>query len=229
MPRPWTVLETVDTADGPLELRQRDTSDFMITIDGRVLMNSLANRSEVALGQAVAPVAHRARPRVLVGGLGMGYTLKAVLDTLPAKAEVVVVELNPVVEKWCRGPLAHLTDNALSDPRVRLVLDDVANFMAQAPARAYDAILLDLHEGPNQKGRGDPFWGIAPDLARHALKPSGLLAVWSEEGGQAFQKNLKNAGFGVELQRLGKGGRRHAVYLARPERPGPRPSKRRRS
>ena len=104
MAQPWQTIESVPTETGLLELRQRGARDFLITVDGRVLMNSLAHRSEIALGQlACAHLSDAALPRVLLGGLGMGFTLKAVLNVLPATAKVVVAELNPVVVAWCRG------------------------------------------------------------------------------------------------------------------------------
>ncbi|MBI3926080.1 MAG: spermidine synthase [Armatimonadetes bacterium] len=219
MPRPWTLLDSADTPDGPLELRQRDERDFMITIAGRVLMTSLANRSEIALGQlGCTPLAHKARPRVLIGGLGMGYTLRAALDALPPGARVTVVELNAVVEKWCRGPLAPLTEGALDDPRVLLVLDDISRFLSNAPGKLYDAILLDLYEGPNHstQGSNDPHYGhTALALSRHALAPKGVLAIWAEETDTPFERRFRQAGFRVERLRVGRGGRRHAVYLGR--------------
>jgi len=153
MALPWKTIESVPTESGPLELRQRGERDFLITIDGRVLMNSLASRSEEALGQlACAHLRDSVQPLVLLGGLGMGFTLKAVLDTLPATARVEVAELNPVVVAWCRGPLATLTDHAVSDVRVQLDTCDVTR-----PIRRYatgdaldkfDAIILDLYTGP---------------------------------------------------------------------------------
>lgn len=227
MPRPWEILETVDTPEGPLELRRRDERDFLITVGGRVLMNSLANRSEVALGElGCAPVAGRRRPRVLIGGLGMGFTLRAALDALPPAAEVTIVELNPVVERWCRGPLAHLTGRALEDPRVELVLGDVAAYLLKAPAARFDAILLDLYEGPHlaTQGSHDRFYGWgALESSGRALAPGGVLAVWSEDTDAAFERRIRQAGFEVEVLRPGRGGRRHAVYLGRPEaRQGPR-------
>ena len=109
MAQPWETIDRVDTADGVLELRRRGERDFLIVINGRVLMNSSANRSEIALGEsACRAVVARERPSVLIGGLGMGLTLRAALGSLPSTAEVVVAELNPVVVQWCRGPLRGL-------------------------------------------------------------------------------------------------------------------------
>jgi spermidine synthase len=160
--------------------------------------------------------------RVLVGGLGMGFTLKAAIDNLPADAEVVVAELNPIVVKWCRGPIAHFTGGALDDPRVKVVIDNVASVIRYAAMRGkgnrFDAIILDLYEGPYEggRGRGKYLYGdMALALSRSALKAGGVLAVWSEDPDKAFEKRLKAAGFSVNRQRPGRGGHRHVVYIAR--------------
>jgi len=223
MTRPWQTLETVDTAEGPLTLSRRGEREFLITVDGRVLMNGAANRSELALADlACADLARTARtaPRVLVGGLGLGFTLRAALDALPAEARITAVELNEVVVRWCRGPAAVATDDALQDPRVTVQIGDVSGVIAAAArGRAvYDAILLDLYEGPHEatQHRRDPFYGAeALRTTRAALSKDGVFAVWSEEPDRAFEKRLETAGFQTERRRAGKGGRRHVIYLAR--------------
>src|SRR5512135_434405 len=165
MAQPWQTIDRVETADGVLELRKRGDRDFMILINNRVLMNSSANRSEIVLGErACRKIATRPRPRVLIGGLGMGLTLKAALDTLPDPAQVVVSELNPAVVAWCRGPLAMLTNDAMRDPRVTIMIEDVAAVIARAAQSGgapFDAILLDLYEGPgpSRNALHDPFYG----------------------------------------------------------------------
>ena len=223
MARPWRIVDSVETDEGRLDLRQRGETDFLITIDRRVLMNSSANTSEMVLGElACKSLKNKNNPRVLVGGLGMGFTLKAALDNLPYKAEVVVSELNLIMVKWCRGPIAHLSGGAVEDPRVRVVLDDVAavigNAAMKGKANRFDAIILDLYEGPHggAPGRGEYLYGDrAIALSRCALKTDGIFAVWSEDPDKAFEKRLKAAGFCVNRQRPGRGGRRHAVYIAR--------------
>lgn len=224
MTRPWEILDRVETDDGPLELRRRGADDFLITVRGRVLMNSHARRSEEALARlGLAPLAGRRAPRVVVGGLGMGCTLRETLDVLPADARVTVCELNPVVADWCRGPLASLCGDALADPRVDLVVGDVAEHVrtlaAQGGAARADAILLDLFEGPHAgtDAASDPFYGArALARTRSALAPEGVFAIWSEAPDAAFERRLARAGFGdVALHRPGRGGRRHAVYVAR--------------
>ena len=222
MARPWRTLETATTPDGRLELRRRDAREFLITIDGRVLMNSQASGSEVALGRlACAAIADRVAPRVLIGGLGMACTLRACLDALPPRAQVVVAELNEVVVHWCReGPLAELTDRAALDPRVELRVGDVADAIREAAAPGadrFDVVILDLYEGPTPGyPRDHPHYGqVALANARAALRNGGVFALWSEDPNPSFEKHLTRAGFRVRSERPGHGGRRHIVYLGR--------------
>lgn len=218
----WRVVDSIDTDEGLLDLRQRGERDFLITIAGRVLMNSSANMSEIVLSElACAGLKERKAPRVLVGGLGMAFTLKAALDSLPADAEVVVAELNPIMVTWCKGPIAGLTNGAVNDPRVTVVIRDVAKVIDEAAKKGkesrFDAIILDLYEGPYEgdQGRGDYLYGKkALETSRKALKPGGVFAVWSEDPDQGFEKRLQAAGFSVNRQRPGRGGRRHVVYIA---------------
>lgn len=152
----------------------------------------------------------------------MGFTLKAALDTLLAGAAVMVAELNPVVAQWCRGPLAALTGGAAADPRVVVTISDVARLI-RAGATAggdsrFDAIILDLYRGPHAGTRRheDPLYGLrAIENTRAALKPRGVLAVWGEQYDEAFVKRLRSVGFAVTVERPGRGGYRHAVFLAR--------------
>ncbi len=223
MATPWRIVDSVDTDEGLLDLRQRGDTDFLITIDSRVLMNSSANMSEIVLAElACEPLKNKKNPRVLVGGLGMGFTLKAAIDNLPADAAVVVAELNPIMVKWCRGPIAHFTGGAVDDPRVKVVIDDVASVIRYAAMKGkrnrFDAIILDLYEGPYEgdTSRGQYLYGdIALELSSSALTAGGVFAVWSEDPHKAFEKRLKAARFSVNRQRPGRGGRRHVVYIAR--------------
>jgi spermidine synthase len=222
MAQPWQTIDKVDTVDGILELRRRGAVDFLILINGRVLMNSSANRSEKTLGaQACEVMPLRAKPRVLIGGLGMGLTLRAALDALPAPAQIVVAELNPITLTWCRGPLAELTNHAVEDPRVVVVIDDVAAVIAKAASATedkFDAIIIDLYEGPHAKtdARNDPFYGSrALEQTAAALSAGGVFAVWGENPDAGFEKRLAVAGFIVDRLRPGKGGMRHVVYVAK--------------
>ena len=223
MARPWQTVDAADTPDGRLELRRRGERELLITIAGRVLMNSHASRSEVALGRlACEALSGRPAPRVLVGGLGMGCTLRACLDALPSEARIVVAELNEPVVAWCRnGPLAELTGGAALDPRVSVRLGDVAEAVRDAArpgAERFDAVLLDLYEGPRTVvARNHPHYG-APALARtrSALHDGGVFALWAEEPNPRFEKSLARAGFEVRSERSGSsGGRRHVIVLGR--------------
>lgn len=217
----WKTIESVSTQEGLIELRKRGAKDFLITVDGTVLMNSMAHRSEMALGQlACAHLKGVDRPRVLIGGLGMGFTLKAVLDALQPTARVLVAELNPVVMEWCRGPLAQATDGAALDPRVRVEICDVADLIHRHSkgdaSDRFDAVILDLYTGPYVRSHkiDDPLFGIAAiDRARVALKSKGVFAVWGENYDAGFAKRLAHAGFGSTSHRSVKGGFRHVVYL----------------
>ncbi|MDD2310718.1 MAG: spermidine synthase [Desulfuromonadaceae bacterium] len=222
MAQPWKTIESIATAEGVLELRQRSERDFIITIGSQILMNSLANRSEVALGElGCRHLEGIETPRVLVGGLGMGFTLKAALDVLPKAAQVFVAELNPIVHEWCRGPLAALTGNSVSDPRVTVEIGDVAHRIRRSAVDGgesrFDAIVLDLYRGPHAKTHhsDDPLYGSrAIENMRAALKPCGAVAVWGENYDEAFDKRLQSAGFTVTTDRPGRGGLRHVVFLA---------------
>jgi len=219
MALPWKTLDrcTIE-AEGNLELRQRGEGDFLITLDSLVLMNSKAQRSEMALGKlGCRGLTNRVAPQVLVGGLGMGITLRATLDALPATARVVVAELNPRILDWCLGPLASLTAGAASDPRVTVEIADVADLIHYAPVESFDAIILDLYRGPHPRTdrRNDPIYGsLAIERTRRALKPGGLFAIWGENPDRGFKERLAAAGFRVCCERPGRGGYRHAVWVA---------------
>jgi predicted membrane-bound spermidine synthase len=215
--QPWRTIDSVMTPEGLLELRQRGERSCLITIGRRVLMTNDAHRSEDLLaGVACAPLAGRPRPRVLVGGLGMGYTLRAALDALPGAAEVTVVDLNAVVVDWCRGPIAALSGRAIEDPRVKVLVADVAQVIANAPAASLDAIVLDLYEGPHEATSRETirlYGRAALKRARTALRPGGVLAIWSEQPDRSFAAHLRAAGFAVEHHRGGKGSRSHIIYV----------------
>lgn len=220
MTLPWETLDAATTSEGRLELRRRGEREFLITIAGRVLMNSKASSSELALGRlACEAIAKRPAPRVLIGGLGMACTVRACLGVLPARARVVVVELNEAVVRWCReGPLAELTDRAASDPRVQLRIGDVADVIREAAgpnADRFDAVILDLYEGPHPVcPRDHPHYGQEALARAHAaLHERGVFALWSEDPNPSFEKHLTRAGFIVRSNRPPQGDRRHIVYL----------------
>jgi spermidine synthase len=222
MPRPQRLIDSVETAEGRLELRQRGEADFMILIGGRVLMTSYITHSELFLAeQGCALVRHSPVPRVLIGGLGLGFTLRAALDALPPQAEVVVAELNPKVIEWCRGPVAQASGGATLDKRVRFFEGDVTAHIAQvaddADSPRYDAILWDLYVGPTRAGgEQDPLYGDrSVQQTAHALSDQGVFGVWGETPSPAFEARLKRFGLMPDCHRVGHGGLKHAVYLAR--------------
>jgi spermidine synthase len=219
--KPLRTLEAVQTPDGLLALKQRGERDFLITLDGRVLMTSTAHRSEVVLALvACRRLASHPAPRVLIGGLGMGFTLRGALDVLPASAQVTVAELNPITEAWCRGPLAALTDTAVHDPRVTVQVIDVHQAILRAaegpPARRFDAIALDLYVGPEASVK-------QCRRAARALQPGGIFSVWGEAHEPRYVQALEAAGFAVRSERPGQGGLRHVVYIAQLPEPGASP------
>jgi spermidine synthase len=219
VPRPFRLIESVPTPEGALELRQRGERDYMISVAGRVLMTSNIHQSELALAElGCAPIRARKGARVLIGGLGLGYTLRAALDALRPDAQVVVAELNEPVVRWCRGPCAVLTGNALGDPRVDVVVGDVAAAIrAAARGQRFDAIVLDLYVGPGESAHATQALYGREILQRthQALTPGGVYAVWGETADAAFENRLRAVGFDAEHKRVQGGGPRHAIYLAR--------------
>lgn len=220
MALPWKTLDRFASEnEGILELRQRGAGDYLITLGPQVLMNSKAQRSEIALGRlGCGGLTNHPNPRVLVGGLGMAITLRAVLDALPQSAQVIVAELHPKILEWCLGPLAELTDHAAGDQRVTVKIADVAELISQAPRETFDAVILDLYRGPHPKTdrHNDPIYGSrAIERTRKILKPGGTFAIWGENPDTGFEGRLAAAGFTVRCERPGKGGYRHAVWVAK--------------
>jgi spermidine synthase len=184
------------------------------------LMNSRMSGSEQALANLTcARLAGRRRPHLLIGGLGMGFTLRSALAALPADAIVVVAELVPAVIAWAHGPMAELFGTSLADPRLTLREADVGQLIA-TPATLYDAILLDVDNGPDgltQSGNDRLYSAAGLKAAKLALRPGGVLAVWSVAPDAAFTQRLARAGFAVEETRVrahGKSGPRHTIWLA---------------
>ena len=219
---PWVELGTATVpGDGArLRLMQRGT-EFCIFAGTNPLMNSRMFGSEEDLATlSWERIKARRDARVLVGGLGMGFTLRAALKAMPADVHITVVELVPTIVDWARGPLAPLFDNCLDDPRVSIVTGDVGNVIGKARAD-YDAILLDVDNGPEGLSRdgNDQLYSL-PGLsrARAALKPSGVLAIWSAHPDEKFTRRLGDVGFGVETvqvrARHGGRGPRHTIWLA---------------
>jgi spermidine synthase len=218
---PWEQLGAAQIPGGG-ELRlMRRGAELSIMSGATELMNSRLGGSEEALALlACAAIGARPNPKILIGGLGMGFTLRAALAALGPQAEVVMAELIPTVVAWARGPLAELFAGSLEDPRVRLVEADVAEVIGRQPA-AWDAILLDVDNGPGGLNRAanDLLYGEAALAAmRQALRPGGVLAVWSASPDGPFVARLRASGFAVEEKRVrarrdGRGAH-HVVWLA---------------
>jgi len=204
-----------------MKLVRRD-DEYVILSGGAVLMSSRMHGSEEALATLGCQRARTLeRPSVLIGGLGMGFTLRATLDLLPVEATVAVAELLPAVVEWNRGPLGPLAKEPLKDKRVRVETGDVAVTLRSCIGQ-FDAVLLDVDNGPaaltdsNNAGLYDSR-GIA--AAHASLKKVGVLAIWAAREDRKFMQRLRDGGFDVQVQRPGgrliKGGPRHTIFLAR--------------
>jgi spermidine synthase len=219
---PWSLIDTAQIPGGAGTLRlKRRGAEFSIMLGDNELMNSRLSGSEQALATlSCERIRSRPGPRVLIGGLGMGFTLRAALAALDSQALVVVAELVPAVVAWARGPMADLHGSSLTDSRVTIVETDVGRLIRDARA-SYDAILLDVDNGPDglTRNANDALYNKTGLIAaREALRPGGVLAVWSSGPDQGFTENLRRAGFGVEeikARANGKrGGARHVIWIA---------------
>jgi spermidine synthase len=218
--KPWKTIGRAATAEGAsLTLQERD-GVFAIRVGGHELMSSARHGSEEALAQAALRGPLSARPKVLIGGLGMGYTLRAALDQLPPSARVEVAEISLAVIEWNRGPLAHLAAAPLADPRSWVRCEDVGAVI-RAEQEGYQAIMLDVDNGPQALSRPDNQRLYGPAglaAARRALCPGGVLAVWSASPAPRFEEAVREAGFGVRTEAVGaraSGRARHVLVLAR--------------
>jgi spermidine synthase len=217
---PWSLIDTAQVPDGG-ELRlMRRGAEFSIRLGHNELMNSRLGGSEEALAtMACEKIRACGRPRLLIGGLGMGFTLRAALSVLGRQARIVVAELVPAVSTWARGPMAEVFGKSLTDPRVRIREADVAHLIRHAPS-AYDAILLDVDNGPAGLTRkaNDGLYDLEGLSAAHAaLRPGGVLAVWSSRPEPDFTLRLGKSGFGVDEVRVranGARGARHVIWIA---------------
>lgn len=209
---PWNLLAKarVPGDNGELVLQQRG-DEFSIRVDGYELMNTRVHGSEDALAEiACAKLKDSSHAHVLIGGLGMGFTLAAVLKSIGPKGEATVAELVPEVVEWNRGPMGAASGNPLSDRRTVVKTMDVAEVIRQS-RNAFDAILLDVDNGPTSlvaKGN-DRLYTVAGLRAAHAaLRPDGVLAVWSSADDPAFTRRLNQNGFVAEIEKVGSSGRK---------------------
>ena len=219
-----------------MRLMQRG-AEFSIMLGRIELMNSRLSGSEQALAKlSCARIKDRARPQILIGGLGMGFTLRAALAELGPQAKVVVAELVPAVVAWARGPMAEVFGTCLADPRVTVCEEDVGGLI-RSGAASYDAVLLDVDNGPEGLTRkaNDGLYDMAGlSAARKALRPGGVLAVWSSAPDRDFSQRLRKIGFEVAEMRVranaAGGGARHVIWIAAtggapPPRQGHRPKR----
>lgn len=223
----WEVLGEAIAPDGTLLSLTRRGHEYVILAKGKSLMSNRMHGSEEALAtfglKALPSYAKTAEgtPRVLVGGLGMGYTLRATLNHLSGEAIVDVAELMPAIVDWNRGPLGPLAEHPLQDRRTRVIVGDVATTL-RANRGAYDAILLDVDNGPaafTTDFNGGLYDNAGVANAKAALKPGGTLAVWSAWDDRKFEQRLRYAGFAVAVEhvraRLKQGGPYHTIFIAR--------------
>ena len=200
--------------------QMKNGDEFSIALGGNELMNSRLSGSEEALATFGCAKLASSQPRILIGGYGMGFTLRSALKILPAEAEVDIVELVPQIIDWAHDPMEELTDGCLTDPRTNVIVGDVSNIIAKANQR-YDAILLDVDNGPDgiTSQANDQLYsmtGLA--AARKAIRSDGVLAIWSSSGDPQFSARLHKSGFQVDEQRVsaranGKGAK-HTIWLA---------------
>jgi spermidine synthase len=215
---PRVVLERVAVPGGELVVSQHG-KDFSIRVAGVELMNSRDHGSEDELGRLTAQrlTSGAKEPRVMIGGIGFGFTLRAALDALPEAARVDVVEIVPAMVRLNRTTLGHLAGHPLDDPRVTVIEDDVALVIRKS--RGYDAIVLDVDNGPDAvyQGNAELYKRRGLATAKQALAPGGWLAVWSSFPSKSFTSWLREVGFATEVVTLKskfKGGPTHYVWFA---------------
>jgi spermidine synthase len=219
---PWLQIDTarVPGADVELRLMQRG-AEFSMMLGQNELMNSRLSGSEGALATlACRRIEAVKRPNLLIGGLGMGFTLRAALAVLAPDARITVAELVPAVIAWARGPMANIFADSLDDPRASILNADVIEVIQSHPA-AFDAILLDVDNGPEGLIRkaNDALYNLKGLKAiRRALRPGGVLAVWSSGPNPLFSKRLRDAGFAVDEVAVRatakRRGARHVIWFA---------------
>lgn len=222
---PWEKIDTarIPGSDGELRLMRRGT-EFSIMLGGNELMNSRLSGSEAALAtRAAKKIEAVTEPKVLIGGLGMGFTLRAALAVFGAGARVIVAELVPAVVAWARGPMTEIFGDSLNDPRVEIREVDVAQLIERYPL-TFDAVLLDVDNGPEGLTRkaNDALYDVPGLKGIHtALRPGGVLAVWSSGPRSRFSKLLGHAGFAVNevaVRATGRdSGARHIIWIATKE------------
>ena len=221
---PREQLATAQIPGGDEMRLYRRGDDHMILLERTELMSTRMSGSEEALATLTAErLGARPKQRWLIGGYGMGFTLRAALKVLPADAEVTVAELVPEIMEWAQGPMAELNSGGLADKRTRIHLGDVAEPIREGAkgTDGFDAILLDVDNGPDALVRAANQWLYEPGglaITKAALRPGGMLAIWSAGADARFSKTLLQAGFRVEERKVraranGKGPH-HIIWFA---------------
>ncbi len=220
--KPFELLAESALPDGTVIKLTRRGDEYVIVAAGAPLMTSRMHRSEDKLATLACQQARSlTSPSVLIGGLGMGFTLRAALDLLPPSATIVVAELAPAVVEWNRGPLGHLAKHPLHDSRVRVATGDVSDVLNSSTAQ-FDAIILDVDNGPaafTVPANSALYDRHGLAAARQALKPDGVLTIWAIQSDPKFVKVLRAAQFEPQVHHVrghtSKRGPRHTIYLAR--------------
>lgn len=222
--KPWITVATAAMPGGDALVLQERDGVYVIRVGRRELMSSARHGSEEAMAEAGLAGLGGERPSVLIGGLGLGFTLRAALDRLPSAASVKVVEISSAVVEWNRGPLVHLAGDPLSDPRVSVEVVEIGRFLAaETASRRFDAILLDVDNGPSALARAGnhALYGRPGVKAlKRALRPGGVLVVWSAGAAPRFVQELQAAGLHASEQRVlarAGGEARHVLIIGRSE------------
>jgi len=220
--KPWITLAETKAPDRTRLLLQQRDDEFAVRAGGHLLMGSRNPRSEQAMAASALKDLRTPKPKVLIGGLGLGFTLRAVLDLLPDTGRVTVAELVPEIVTWARGPVAHLSGNALEDPRVEVFTGDVLKLMRERLG-TYDAILLDVDNGPaalTQSSNVALYNDAGVQAMRAALRPYGHVVIWSAGPDLAYLKRLGRAGFNAEAMTVaaGKGHAQHTLFIGKAKR-----------
>jgi len=217
--QPWVVADRGRAPDGSEVLLACRGEEWVVRLGGRLLVSSRVHGSEEALASlALAKLSQRRA--ILVGGLGLGFTIRAVLDRVPSDARVILAELIPQIVTWNRGPVGHLAGHPLEDARVRTQIGSVFDRIAEA-TKAFDAILLDVDNGPSSplhSGNARLYSPVGVQACRNALRANGVLAIWSASPDRRYEERLLRAGFATETHttsaRGAAKGVRHTVLLA---------------
>ncbi len=216
----WEQLGEARTPEGAMMALTRRGQEYFLLADGKILMTSRMRGSEEELAVLGCERARQQEaPCLFIGGLGMGFTLRATIDLAPPEAHIVVAELMPAIVEWNRGPLGHLAKHPLQDPRVEVVVGDAGAVLQQNRGR-FDAILLDVDNGPaafTQAANQSLYDNAGVANARAALRPKGVYAVWSAWDDRKFEHRLRHHGFTTKTHhvraRLKKGGPKHTIFI----------------